>query len=91
VKTGGLRNYSGISRSSNVRFRHPLGDHLKDLLVCFVGIIEPRGVDKDELVSVFCMAYHPMRGDFGGDGFQSTTCSLFLPSEGVYDLLRLIN
>jgi len=56
-----------------------------------MGIIKSGGVDKDELVAVFFMTQDPMRGDFVGDGFQTTTRSFVLSSESVDDLLRTIS
>ena len=73
-------------KTPNIRVRHPLTDHLEDLFVTFIGVVESRGVDKNELVAVCSMTEDPMRGDFVGYGFKSGTCSRGLTSEGVDDL-----
>jgi len=41
-----------MNRDANVRLRHPLTDHLEDLLIAFIGVVESRGIHKDELVAV---------------------------------------
>jgi hypothetical protein len=76
-----------MNRDAYARLRHPLTDHLKNLPVTFIGEIESRCVDKDELVAVGRMAKNPVRGDFVGDGFQTFPGSHVLSSEGIDDLL----
>lgn len=89
-RDGGFENVSissCMNRHDYARLRHPLTDHLKDLPVTFIGVVESRRVDKDELVAVGGMIKNPVRGDFVGDGFQTFTRSHVLSSEGVDDLL----
>ena len=35
-----------------IRCRQPAADHLKSIFVAFSGVVEPRAVDKDEIVFV---------------------------------------
>jgi len=51
------------TREANERFRHPLIDHLEDLLFGCIGVVKSCGIDKDELIAVFSMTQDPIRED----------------------------
>ena len=56
-----------MNRDTNICRYHPPTDHLKDLLIAFMGVVKSWGVYKHELVAVFFVTKDPMRRDFVGD------------------------